>query len=166
MNITDSQRATLRSRLTKNHSMALHRSDRVNRVLACSIERFARSNLNRHADVLPIICGRVLRCYRRCFINGIRLNDNECASQLGDIQQRTITDHWRTIDRPYRLPFLIRCQRTLHHHLAGGAQDRVMRLTGRTNRIKFFLRKWCVQVVLASLWRLEKAGQMSRSFAD
>jgi hypothetical protein len=27
-------------------------------------------------------------------------------------------------------------------------------------------KRWCVHVVLSSLWRLEKAGQMSRSFAD
>src|SRR5947207_435225 len=77
--------------LTKNHSTLLNRPDLVSRVPARSIERFALSNLNRHADVLPIICGGVLRCHSRCFINGVRLNDHECASQLGDIQQRAIT---------------------------------------------------------------------------
>src|SRR6266508_5471305 len=110
-------------------------------VLARSIERFALAHLNRHADVLPGICGGGLGCHSGGFINRVRLNDNECASQLGDIQQRAITDHWCTIDRPYRLPFLIGCQRPLYHDLACGTQCRIMGLTSWPNRLKLLLRK-------------------------
>jgi hypothetical protein len=110
-------------------------------MLTRSIERFALSNLNRHADVFPVICGGVLGCHSGCFIDRVRLYDNKCASYLRDVQQRPITDHWPPIDRSYRLPFLIRCQRTLYHDLARGAQCRVMRFAGWPNRLKFFLRK-------------------------
>ena len=55
-------------------------------IFARSIEGFALPNIHRHADVLTVICGGVLRCYCRGFLDRVRLNNNERASQLRGIQ--------------------------------------------------------------------------------
>ena len=58
---------------------------------ASSIERFARSHLNRKAQVLAVVGCGVLRCHQGCFIDVVRLNNEECA--------RLVEAHWRADHR-------------------------------------------------------------------